>query len=48
MGRVVVFNATSTIFQSFYWWRKLDYPEKTTVPNKRVAWGRITVPVHVK
>ena len=33
----MVFNATSTKFQlhvyhgcQFYWWRKLEYPEKTT------------------
>ena len=35
--RVMVFNATLTIFQlsvyhddQFYWWRKPEYPEKTT------------------
>jgi peptide chain release factor subunit 3 len=28
----MVFNALSTIFQlgQFYWWRKQEYPEKTT------------------
>jgi hypothetical protein len=41
---VMVFNATLTIFQlsvyhddQFYWWRKPEYPEKTTSPKEALS-----------
>jgi hypothetical protein len=44
MGIAILFNATfNTIsvlsWRQFYWWRKLEYPEKTTTTKSVVLSG---------
>jgi hypothetical protein len=49
----MVFNATfSTIFQlyhggQFYWWRKLEYPKKTTDLLDYVSRGKCCITVKI-